>query len=272
MRCISLKRFLIWKKVKFQQLWHLISCRFLARNPVPAEQLASSSCSPIREVSAWLSSSLVNIGMFLLNSFGTPNYLHWPCFPALQRLKEKAWDSVRSNALSLYCFPSVGSVFRIYMYSSLREWWGSYKCGKKIMNETSPVKALRAFSCMTRAQTELQVSRLGTASCLSFVLCKDVCSFHYFGGPNEILGCWKEKQSHLKHVEPVQQPWRESKPGPLAPPLGKAGKQLVLHGCKQPHDTREFHIPFKGTIYYILENVIKSEIAHLTYGLLAPSN
>lgn len=60
--------------------------------------------------------------------------------------------------------------------------------GKKIMNETPSVKALRAFSCITRPQTELQVGRRGAASCLRFVPCKDVSPFHYFLGPSEILG------------------------------------------------------------------------------------
>lgn len=31
----------------------------------------------------------------------------------------------------------------------------------------------------------------------------------------------------------------ERKPGPIARALDKAGKQLVLHGCKERRDTRE---------------------------------
>lgn len=71
--------------------------------------------------SSQLSSSLVNLGMFLLNSFGMQKYLHWPCFSTLQRAKKEAGGSVGNNPPSLYCFPSVGLVFRVYMYSSLRE-------------------------------------------------------------------------------------------------------------------------------------------------------
>lgn len=206
MRCISLKRFLIWKKVKFQQLWHLISCRFLARNPVPAEQLASSSCSPIREVSAWLSSSLVNIGMFLLNSFGTPNYLHWPCFPALQRLKEKAWDSVRSNALSLYCFPSVGSVFRIYMYSSLREWWGSYKCGKKSWMRLHQWRLWEHFHAWQGHKLSCRWAGWGLRAASALFFVRMCAPFVILGGPmkywvaerrsSPIWSIWSQCSSH----------------------------------------------------------------------------
>lgn len=79
---------------------------FWTETLISAKKLPWSPCSPIREMStsAQLSSSLVNTGMFLLNSFGEHNYSYWPCLPTLPRPKEKACDFVRSEAPSLYCF------------------------------------------------------------------------------------------------------------------------------------------------------------------------
>lgn len=50
---------------------------------------------------------------------------------------------------------------------------------------------------------------------------------------------------------------------------------LLARGDVTPGLTSEHlvvHVCFNGTIYYLLENVIKSGITLLTYGFVAPSN
>lgn len=53
--------------------------------------------------------------------------------------KEEAGGSAGNNPPSLYCLPSVGLVFRVYMCSSLREHWGFHR------QETEPGKSSESF-------------------------------------------------------------------------------------------------------------------------------
>lgn len=59
------------------------------------------------------------------------------------------------------------------------------------------------------------------------------------------------------------------------PGLPGSGAGLLARGDVTPGLTSErlaVRVRFNGTTYCLLENVIKSEITRLTYGLLAPSN
>lgn len=157
---------LIWKKSNASECNSGSDPDFWPETLIRVKKLPWNSCFPIRKmsVSAQLSSSLVNIGVFLLNSFGMQKYLHWPCFPTLQRAKEKAGGSVGSNAPSLYCYPSVGLVFRsvcIHLSGSTGDF-----TGRKLFKEIS------LSACVWRGQ---ELSARWGGSCGASKLTPGLC-------------------------------------------------------------------------------------------------